>query len=33
VPGPFDELVLLLVALPLFLLYRQVLREAWQRAG
>lgn len=29
IPGPFDEAILLLVALPLFIFYRQPLREAW----
>jgi hypothetical protein len=33
VPGPFDEAVLLLVALILFVFYRAQLREAWQEAG
>jgi hypothetical protein len=28
IPGPFDEAVLVLVA-PVFLLYRQPIREAW----
>ena len=32
IPGPFDEAVLLLVAPPLFLFYREPLREAWRRA-
>lgn len=32
VPGPVDELVLLLVAGILFLFYRAPLREAWRRA-
>jgi hypothetical protein len=32
VPGPFDEAVLLLVAVPLFLFYRRHVRDAWQRA-
>jgi hypothetical protein len=32
IPGPFDELLLLLLA-PLFLLYRKPLREAWEAAG
>jgi len=30
VPGPFDEVVLLLVAALLFAFRRDVLREAWQ---
>jgi hypothetical protein len=33
VPGPFDEAVLLLVAVPLIVFYRRPLRDAWQRAG
>jgi hypothetical protein len=33
VPGPFDEAVLMLVALPLVVFYRGTLREAWERAG
>ena len=32
IPGPVDELVLLLVA-PVLLLYRQPLREAWANAA
>jgi len=32
VPGPFDELVLLLVALPLAIFYRGPLKEAWSSA-
>jgi hypothetical protein len=32
VPGPFDEAVLLLVAVPLAAFYRQPLRDAWLRA-
>jgi hypothetical protein len=32
IPGPVDEAVLLLAALPLALFYRPVMREAWQRA-
>jgi hypothetical protein len=32
VPGPFDEAVLLLVAVPLAIFYRGPLREAWIRA-
>jgi hypothetical protein len=32
VPGPFDELVLLLVAGVLFVFYRAPLREAWRHA-
>jgi hypothetical protein len=33
IPGPFDEAVLLLVALLLWLFYPDRLKEAWQRAG
>jgi hypothetical protein len=33
VPGPFDEIVLVLVGLVLWLFYRDQLREAWERAG
>ena len=33
VPGPFDELVLLVAALLLFAFYRPVLREAWSAAS
>jgi hypothetical protein len=32
IPGPFDEAVLLLIAPPLFVFYRQPLREAWRDA-
>jgi hypothetical protein len=32
-PGPFDEAVLLLVALILFVFYRPQLREAWERSA
>jgi hypothetical protein len=32
VPGPFDEAVLLLVALILFVFYRRELRQAWKDA-
>ena len=32
IPGPFDEAVLLLVAVPLMLFYRGPMREAWRRA-
>jgi hypothetical protein len=31
IPGPVDEAILLLVA-PLFLLYREPVREAWIKA-
>jgi hypothetical protein len=33
IPGPFDEAVLLLVALILFIFYRQELRQAWRDAS
>ena len=33
IPGPVDEAVLLLVAVPLALLYREPLADAWRRAG
>ena len=33
VPGPFDEIVLLAVALVLWLGYRDQLSEAWQEAA
>lgn len=33
IPGPFDEAVLVLVAVPLALLYRRPLAEAWRQAG
>ena len=33
IPGPFDEILLLLVAVPLFLFYRRPLAEAWRRAA
>ena len=32
VPGPLDEIVLLVVGLILFVFYRPALREAWSRA-
>jgi hypothetical protein len=32
IPGPFDEALLLIVAVPLALFYRRPLREAWNRA-
>jgi hypothetical protein len=31
--GPFDEALLILVAVPLALFYRRPLGEAWARAG
>ena len=33
VPGPIDEIVLLIAAVPLGLFYRQPLAEAWRRAA
>ena len=33
IPGPFDEAVLLFVALILFVFYRHELRQAWRDAG
>lgn len=33
IPGPLDEAVLLLVAAVLWLFYRDVLADAWRRAG
>lgn len=33
IPGPVDEIVLLLVAPVIALLYREPLRDAWRRAG
>ncbi|HEU5244738.1 MAG TPA: hypothetical protein VFU33_10085 [Gaiellaceae bacterium] len=32
VPGPFDEIVLLVAAVPLGLFYREPLAEAWRRS-
>jgi hypothetical protein len=32
IPGPFDEALLLIVAVPLTLLYREPLADAWSRA-
>jgi len=32
IPGPFDEALLLVVAIPLGLFYREPLIEAWRRA-
>jgi hypothetical protein len=32
IPGPFDEALLLIVAIPLALFYRRPLRDAWRRA-
>jgi hypothetical protein len=33
IPGPFDEAVLILVAVPLALFFRRPLAEAWAKAG
>ena len=33
IPGPFDEVVLLFVALILAVFYRDQIREAWAEAG
>ena len=33
VPGPFDEMVLLVAAIPLGLFYREPLADAWRRSG
>ena len=33
VPGPFDEVVLLIAAVPLGLFYREPLADAWRRSG
>jgi hypothetical protein len=33
VPGPFDEIVLLLVAVPLGPFYRGPLKDTWTRSG
>ena len=33
IPGPVDEAVLLVVAVPLALFYRRPLAEAWERAA
>jgi hypothetical protein len=32
VPGPFDEIVLVIAAVPLGLFYREPLVEAWRRS-
>jgi len=32
IPGPVDEIVLLVAAAPLLLFYRPLLREAWRSA-
>ena len=33
IPGPFDEVILVVAAVPLVLFYRRPLAEAWSRAG
>ncbi len=33
IPGPFDEALLLVVAIPLALFYREPLGDAWKRAA
>jgi len=33
IPGPFDEVILVLVAVPLAAFYRRPLAEAWHQAG
>jgi hypothetical protein len=33
IPGPFDEIVLLVVALVLFLFYRRRLTQAWRESA
>jgi hypothetical protein len=33
IPGPFDEALLLIVAVPLALFYRGPLADAWRRSG
>jgi hypothetical protein len=33
IPGPFDEALLLIVAVPLALFYREPLADAWAEAG
>jgi hypothetical protein len=33
IPGPFDEAILILVAVPLALFYRRPLIEAWRAAS
>ncbi|MEK6273439.1 MAG: hypothetical protein AABM42_12485 [Actinomycetota bacterium] len=32
IPGPVDEVILLLIAPILFVFYREPMREAWQRS-
>jgi len=33
IPGPFDEALLVIVAIPIALFYRRPLAEAWKEAG
>jgi hypothetical protein len=33
IPGPLDEALLLIVAIPLALFYRDPLADAWRRSG
>ena len=33
IPGPFDEALLLLAAVPLFVFYRGPMREAWRASS
>jgi hypothetical protein len=33
IPGPFDEMLLVIVAIPLAVFYRGPLAEAWSRAA
>jgi hypothetical protein len=33
IPGPLDEALLVIVAIPLALFYREPLRDAWSRAN
>ena len=33
IPGPFDEALLLIVAIPLVLFYREPLADAWRQAN
>jgi hypothetical protein len=32
IPGPFDEVVLLIIAPLFFVFYREPMRDAWRRA-
>jgi hypothetical protein len=32
IPGPVDEGILLIAAVPLFVFYRPIMQDAWQRA-